>query len=78
MKKKIIIKTSGAKPQTFICTLCQEDQDKIREELYLYLKAYICWDSNLDNAISVSVQNAMDGRLVYLEEVFELCFGGQV
>lgn len=76
MKKKIIIKTSGTTSQTFICTLCQEDQDKIRKEIHTYIKEHISWDINLDNDVSVSVENAMNGRLTDLEETFEFVYGG--
>lgn len=75
MKKQIIIKTSGATSQTFICTLCQEDQDKIRSEIMKYIKEFIGeFDISLDDAISASVENAMNGRLTDLEEAFEFEF----
>lgn len=72
VKSKVFIETSGATSQTFICTLCQEDQDKIRDEITKCIKKHIgAFDIALDNAISMSVENAMNGRLADLEEEFE-------
>ena len=77
MRKKINIKTSGVTSQAYICTLCEDDRKLIEDEIVLYLKAHIgLYDTNLDNVIYGVMQNAMDGRLTDLEELFEFTYGG--